>query len=195
MISISFSSTATYQVACIKLDMSATGGSDAEGKGVVEIALRAVVAVSSCITLLASFPVLRKSFGEGVWPGNEAITIDNISMLSLSLSNDGHFVTCLFPILPTQVIAVGAIIAAAVCVGTLNDAFGSGNTSLDLFNETRGATGWIIFVAIAAIVIMALFIILRIVARGSAIILAVVSLIGRLPFVYHHPYTRNTYLD
>ena len=41
--------------------------------------------------------------------------------------------------------------------------------------DTRGASGWIIFVALAAIAIMALFILLRIAGRGSTIIMAVVS--------------------
>lgn len=70
--------------------------------------------------------------------------------------------------------AFGAIIAAAVAVGTLND-FLDGGTLIgtDLDTDTRGTAGWIIFVGISAIVIMGLFIFLGITSRQKKIVHAI----------------------
>ena len=74
-----------------------------------------------------------------------------------------------------QVFAFAALISAAVAVGEVNDNGGSG----DEVDNVRGASGWIIFIALVAIAIEITFIVLRFLViksgTGLSIFLVVVS--------------------
>ena len=72
-------------------------------------------------------------------------------------------------------VALGAIVAAAVAVGSLNDFVGSATRGGGLITDTRGASGWIMFVAAMAIIFMAIFIALGIATKENRVLQAVVS--------------------